>query len=293
LALLESVKKLQDFARIDPEVIVGDNGSKDDTWVTLHEVKKNFPVPLQLLQEPIPGKSRMLNRAVTLAKGDILAFLDDDVVVDHSWLKALETFFQNSENQAGQGRIGLCSTECDDPEVQKLLQRYRTIPQLNYDQNVETVHSLNGANVFMRRNVFNRVGGFDERLGPGASGTSEDVDLARRLIRAGASIGYARQCVVYHHVDRNRLTEEYFEELHRRQGRSRLLIKNRRYSHIVFDLGKATFQYLIYRKFGSERQRYRSKGRMYHYLGMIEAKRGSKSVLSAYLASIFQYRLFQ
>jgi glucosyl-dolichyl phosphate glucuronosyltransferase len=293
LALLESVKQLHDFARIDPEVIVGDNGSQDDTWTSLQEMTTNFPVTLHLLQEPLPGKSRVLNRAIALATGDILAFLDDDVVVDHGWLKALEAFFADSKYQAGQGRIGLSSPEADDPEIQRLLQRYRTIPHLDYNQDIDTVHSLNGANCFVRRELFNRIGGFDERLGPGGSGTSEDVDLARRLISSGARIGYARDCLVYHHVDRDRLTDEYFEQNHRRQGASRLLIKNRSYLPIVYDLGRATFKYFIYRMFGSERKRYRNKGRIYHYLGMIAAKRNGGVAPSANVVVAGRRGLFQ
>jgi GT2 family glycosyltransferase len=291
IALLESITQLHDFARINPEVIVGDNGSQDDTWASLQEKTKNFPVPLRLLQVPLPGKSRVLNQAIGLATGDILAFLDDDVIVDHSWLKALEAFSRDSKCQAGQGRIGLCSPEAEDPEIQRLVQRYRTIPQLDYNQNVDSVHSLNGANCFVQRDIVKRIGGFDERLGPGASGTSEDVDLARRLIRVGVRIRYERECVVYHHVDRHRLSEAYFEQIHRRQGASRLLLKNRSYVPIVYDLGRATFQYIIYRMFGSERNRYRSKGRIYHYLGMVAAKRSGRGTHK--IAAVVQRGLFQ
>ncbi len=293
LALLESIKQLHDFARIDPEVIVGDNGSQDDTWPTLQEMTKNFPLPLRLLQVKSLGKSHVLNEAIGLAAGDILAFLDDDVIVDHGWLKALEVFFRDSKYQAGQGRIGLCPPEGDDPEIKRLVRRYRTIPKLDYNQDIATTHSLNGANCFVRRDILIRIGGFDERLGPGASGTSEDVDLARRLIQGGLRIGYARECVVYHHVNRDRLTDEYFEQLHRRQGGSRLLIKNRSYLPIVYDLVRATFQYFIYRMFGSERRRYRSKGRIYHYLGMIAAKRNGGVAPSANVVAAERRGLFQ
>ncbi len=293
LALLESVKQLHDFARIEPEVIVGDNGSQDDTWACLEEITKKFPVPLRLLEVALPGKCRVLNEAIALATGDVLAFLDDDVIVNRDWLKSLEAFFRDSRCQAGQGRIGLSSPEADDPEIQRLVQRYRTIPQLDYNQDIDTVHSLNGANCFVRRELFNRIGGFDERLGPGASGTSEDVDLARRLIRAGVRIGYARDCLVYHQVDRHRLTDGYFEQIHRRQGASRLLIKNRSYLPIVYDLGRATIKYFICRMFGSERRRYRSKGRIYHYLGMIAAKRNGGVAPSANLGAAERRGLFQ
>ena len=127
----------------------------------------------------------------------------------------------------------------------------------------------------MSRELFNRVGGFDERLGPGASGTSEDVDLARRLIRSGVSISYAPKAVVYHRIDRDRLTEAYFKQSHRRQGVSRFLIRKQGGAEILFNLLRVATQYGYYTLLGQERNRYRSKGRIYHYLGMIEAKKNN------------------
>ena len=120
--------------------------------------------------------------------------------------------------------------------------------------------------------ALDRVGPFDERLGPGASGTSEDVDFARRLRREGFRIGYMREAVVYHSVDPIRLTEDYFRTHHKRQGQSRVLMNDKGIGRIVFDLGRATAQFAFYSLGKRERDRYRSKGRMYHYLGMLETK---------------------
>ena len=201
-----------------------------------------------------------------------MAFLDDDVIVDKTWLTALECFFRDGEYHAGQGIIRLPSPEGDDRESQRLVERYRTIPTLEHDPHLKEVHSLNGANVFLSREVFDRLGGFDERLGPGASGTSEDVDFARRLARAGITIGYAPQAIVYHRVDNNRLTEAYFRQSHRRQGASRFLIRRHGTAVIFLNLARAAAQFGYYTVRRRERERYRSKGRIYHYLGMLEAK---------------------
>jgi GT2 family glycosyltransferase len=135
------------------------------------------------------------------------------------------------------------------------------------------VHSLNGSNFFVLRDLFNQVGGLDERLGPGASGTSEDVDLARRILDSGIVIGYAPKAIVYHRVERSRLTDEYFKQSHLRQGRSRLLIRDRSFFEIFSNLASACAQYAFYTLLGKERSRYRNKGRIYHYLGMFDAKK--------------------
>ena len=276
--LLASIRALDDAEKCNIEVIVSDNNSNDNTYDYVSSLAADYPTTLRLLKVIRPGKSAALNDAAKAATGDVLAFLDDDVIVDKTWLTAVENFFRDGEYRVGQGIIRLAAPEQDDSEVLKLVERYRTIPQLEFKSNPKTYYSLNGANFFVEREVFDQVGGFDERLGPGASGTSEDVDFARRLARANIVIGYARAAIVYHRVDRARLTEEYFKESHWRQGASRFLISNHGVAAITFDLLRAIAQYGYHTVCGQERYRYRSKGRIYHYLGMMEAKRKSAAV---------------
>ena len=276
--LLASIRALDDAEKCNIEVIVSDNNSNDNTYDYVSSLAADYPTTLRLLKVIRPGKSAAINDAAKAATGDVLAFLDDDVIVDKTWLTAVENFFRDGEYRVGQGIIRLAAPEQDDSEVLKLVERYRTIPQLEFKSNPKTYYSLNGANFFVEREVFDQVGGFDERLGPGASGTSEDVDFARRLARANIVIGYARGAIVYHRVDRARLTEEYFKESHWRQGASRFLISNHGVAAITFDLLRAIAQYGYRTVRGQERYRYRSKGRIYHYLGMMEAKRKSAAV---------------
>ena len=99
--------------------------------------------------------------------------------------------------------------------------------------------------------------------------------MARRFTRVGIGIGYMQEAIAYHRVDRSRLTEEYFKSLHKQhkqQGKSRLLIKDRSVPHILFEICRMTSLYGINSLLGKERRRYRSKGRIYHYVGMLEAK---------------------
>ncbi|MGE5305243.1 MAG: glycosyltransferase, partial [Alphaproteobacteria bacterium] len=268
--LLESFKRLRGLEKIRPEIIVADNDSTDDTRGVLNEISKHFPVSLKILKVTRPGKSAALNEAIRTASGEILAFLDDDVVLDEGWLEAVEKYFAGNGHLTAQGTIRITPPESDDPEFIALQQRYRTIPY--FDDYLAELHSLNGANFAARREIFDRIGYFNERLGPGASGTSEDVELARRIVRAGIKIEYMKEAIVYHRVDRSRLTEAYFKSLHLRQGRSRLVMSNPATARILFNLCRAAAQYWLYSMIGSERKKYRSKGRIYHYLGMMEIK---------------------
>lgn len=270
--LLVSIKELKGLERIQPEIIVGENGSKDETWAMLQEEASQFPVRLHTLRVNRPGKCAVLNEAMRVVRGELVALLDDDVLLDPGWLEAIEAFFRENDYPAAQGVVRIQSPDSEDPEILTLLQRYRTIPHVEYSPDAKEVHSLNGANMVIHRKVFTQVGDFDERLGPGASGTSEDVELALRLTRRGIKIGYINNAIVYHSVDRSRLTEAYFKLIHKRQGQSRLLFKNPRTGRILWDLARAAAQYGLHSLTGSERKKYRGKGRVYHYLGMLEIK---------------------
>lgn len=272
IRLLESFRNLRELERIQPEIIIGDNNSTDGTWEALQRESRNFPVKLTLMGVATPGKSAVMNEAIRASNSKILAFLDDDVVVDPGWLESIHRFLENNHYQVAQGVIRIASPEADDPQICQLLDRYRTIPRLDYSPETQNLTSLNGANVVIYREVLDRIGHFDQRLGPGAAGTSEDVELAKRIVRAGLKIGYIHEAVVYHRVDRSRLTDDYFKSLHRRQGFSRLAIEDRGIIRISLELLRSSMQYLVYSIFGRERKRYRSKGRIYHYLAMLEAK---------------------
>ena len=274
--LLDSITKLRGLQTIQLEVIVGDNESKDQTRPMLDETAQRFPVPFRILRVSRPGKCAVLNEAIRVAKGDILAFLDDDVVVESGWLEALESYFHENDSRysAGQGVIDLQSSDLNGPEILTLFERYRTIPHLKRAPQTKEDRSLNGANMAIHRQVFDEIGVFDERLGPGASGTSEDVELARRVLKGGMKIGYIDNAIVYHRVDRSRLTEAYFKLIHKRQGQSRAVFKKPGMARILADLLRATAQFSYYYVTGAERKMYRNKGRIYHYLGMLQFKLG-------------------
>ena len=274
--LLDSIERIDTIDGIHPEIIIADNDSQDGTCEHVEAKASCLRVPIRIVKVTRPGKSAAINEALKVATGNVLVFLDDDVVVDKGWLTAIEDFFRAGQYPVGQGIIRLPAPEKDDAEILRLVERYRTIPKLEFKKKVERVHSLNGANFFALREVFDRVGGFDERLGPGASGTSEDVEFARRLTNASIAMGYAPAAVVYHRVDRSRLTEEYFQQSHRRQGKSRFVMRKRSMANVVFNLARAAGQYAYYSVAGTERNRYRSKGRIYHYLGMMEARQNHR-----------------
>jgi GT2 family glycosyltransferase len=280
--LLDSIAALTALARIAPAVIVADNGSTDATPQVVAAAAERHPA-VRHLAVPEPGKSRALNAAIRATTAGLLAFVDDDVELDRDWLVAAESYFARHDVGAAQGTIRLPPEAAADPAVVAALERWHTIPQYDHGPARTEARSLIGANMFVTRRAFRRAGLFDERLGPGAAGASEDTELADRLRAAGERIGYVSDAVAYHVVDPTRLSPTYFRTLHESRGRSRIYYKHedgRSPASLALrllpdlalaGLGVATTALAP----GGERRR-RALARWYHYRAMLAAGRAPR-----------------
>src|SRR2546426_5825983 len=96
--LLDGLRNLDSRESIGHEVIVAKNAADEPIANAVEELVKRHaesePERWVHAREPIPGKSRALNRAMHLARGEILGFLDDDVEVTPSGLRAIDAFFR-------------------------------------------------------------------------------------------------------------------------------------------------------------------------------------------------------
>jgi GT2 family glycosyltransferase len=205
--LLDSLEVARAAAGVETEALIADNGSTDDTGAVLNAWAAGGPGRFTLRVEE-PGKLRALNRILLLARGSILVFTDDDVEVAPDWLRSLHSFFVSQpQYDAAVGQV--LRPAITDPEVLTRLSLYGTIAFFSADASVRDLKSLHGSNMALRRRVFDRVGMFNENLGPGAAGGLDDIELGNRVARAGFRIGYAPDAIVYHTVDPSRLTPEY------------------------------------------------------------------------------------
>lgn len=274
-ALLDSFEHLVP-PPVPYEIVIADNGSDDETPRILAQWRAAAPRRL-VVRVPEPGKSRAVNAAIAASKGQLLAFLDDDVVAEPEWLAEVWDYFTRHDCFAAQGSVVWPDEAMRDPELYALLDRYRTIVHLDLDP--DTVRTkLTGANMTIRRHTFAVVGLFNEKIGPGAAGLSEDNELADRIRAHGGWIGYMKKARVIHEIDRSRLTKEYFEEYHRRQGRSRYAYKhNKVLTSILPNLLKAYVNYAAYSLTGDVRKKYRAKGRYYHYSEMLSLARKQRA----------------
>lgn len=200
------------------EVIVVDNGSKDHTAQIVRRHQSRFPVPLELLHESKPGKSHALARGLPAAKGDVLAFLDDDVNVETDWLDVVRDTMRDPQIALMGGRV----VPRWEPTVPEWMRTASAQPSrlwaplglLEYPQDVVQLgpRTVLGANMAVRREVFEAVGGFATHVGKlrGTLLSGEDHELCLRVQRAGFKAVYVPKAVVHHWVPAERTRVGYF-----------------------------------------------------------------------------------
>jgi GT2 family glycosyltransferase len=167
--------------------------------VVVQEFIRSASFPVIYALEPEPGKSRGLNKALRIARGEILFFTDDDCYpapdsLAHAW----EAFLDPSVGYIT-GRILL-----HDPTDFPLTINESTTPLTFPARKYLRPGRVQGANMTFRRRVLLDIGGFDPRFGPGTKYVNEDLDAAVRASAMGWTGRYCPEVVVRHHHGRKR-----------------------------------------------------------------------------------------
>jgi glycosyltransferase involved in cell wall biosynthesis len=209
---LESVAKSTLPESVAWEVLVVDNNSTDQTRDVVEGFCRRIPGRFRYFFEPRAGKSYALNTGIREALGEILAFLDDDVVVEPTWLQNLTASLQEGD-WAGSGGRTLPSATFSCPRW--LPYAFGGILCAQFDlgnKPRQLDRPPYGTNMAFRREMFERYGGFRTDLGPRPNSQirNEDTEFGRRLIAAGERLRYEPSAVVYHAVPEDRLKKEYF-----------------------------------------------------------------------------------
>jgi GT2 family glycosyltransferase len=276
--LLASIRRAEGLQSTSVQVLVIDNGSRDETASVLKsELNANNPYQLKILHERNPGKAHALNLGLTNASGRFILVLDDDVVIDPNALRKHLEGYEMSHYDAMQGRVLPGSDfEGNSADLDRL--REYNIPVIDYGDSLCDIRGLTGTNMSFKREVVDKVGMFDVRLGPGASGFSEDSEFSIRLRRSGFRIGYTPEAIVYHELDPRRYGRAYNRDVQYRKGLSRSIYRgDSLVLKVVPDLVANCCRYGIYRLLGFTQKAYKTEGRIIKGWGYLSGKLSNRA----------------
>lgn len=168
------------------EIIVIDNGSSDN----VEQVVSKYD-SVELHQELRPGSYCARNKGILNSKGDILAFTDSDCIPDRDWLnRGLISFADKADAGFIAGRLIFFPQDENNmtaAELWEMLHNYHS------EDCVKVMHFGLTANLFVRRNVFNKIGLFNQDLK-----SAGDYEWGNRVYDQGLGIYYDENAVVMH-----------------------------------------------------------------------------------------------
>ena len=271
--LLASLDSLELPDLVHAEVIIVDNGSTDNTGeILIQEKRRENRFRFTVLKEETKGKSSAVNCGISSSQGEILILVDDDVVLHPKWLVKHMECYHTTDFDAVQGRI-LPGVDPEGRPADPGRLREYNIPIVDHGDEVKEIRGLLATNISFKREVFEKVGFYDPRLGVGASGFGEDTEYSMRIRKAGFKIGYTPHAVVYHELDPRRYGREYNRMAEYRKGLSRNIYRQ---DPILFrvipDLVANCLRYGLYRLLGKSQKAYRTEGRIMKCWGYLVGK---------------------
>ncbi len=223
---------------LDAEIIVVDNNSPDDSC---DMVKQLFPSVILIENKDNSGFSKGNNIGVTQAKGEYLCILNPDTVV------AEDTFIKLIEFANKKDNLGIVGCQLIDGKGKFLPESKRNIPspkvalkkflkddkayyanQLEIDS-VGIVEILVGAFMFVKKEVYEAVGGFDEDYFM----YGEDIDLSYKVLKAGYTNMYFGETSIMHFKGESTLRDEKYAK--RFYGAMQIFYKKHFKRNIIFN----------------------------------------------------------
>jgi glycosyltransferase involved in cell wall biosynthesis len=221
---LTGFRKLHVPPGIEWELLVVNNNCTDETDGVID--RHAGALPLRRLLELEPGHSMARNRAIAEASGDLIAWTDDDVIVDGGWLAAYAKAATDWPDAAYFGGPIDPHFEVEPPawiahNFEQLANAYAVLHLEGGTRPLGPREHVFGANMAFRASAMPRLA-FDSRLGYRGSDKTggDETDLHSRLRAAGRYGVWVDSARVEHLIPADRLTLHYLRECYRGRGRA-------------------------------------------------------------------------
>ncbi|TIC79364.1 glycosyltransferase [Nocardioides sp. GY 10127] len=191
------------------EVVVVDNAPSSDATRAAFAATVGDDPRFRYVREDVPGVSAARNRGLAEARGDLVAYTDDDVLADPAWVSATVRAFDEHPDAACVTSL-VCARSLSTPAERFFDARVswsracqpRTFRPREDDQPLHPFAAGafgTGAGMAFRASVLRGLGGFDEVLGAGTrTRGGEDLDVFARVLLAGHALHYEPSAVLWH-----------------------------------------------------------------------------------------------
>ncbi len=179
------------------------------------------------------GSSGVRNIGIKASQGNVIAFMDDDAVAEKSWVENLVNTYQKFDAIAAGGKmlpIWLCKQPDYFPDELGWLVgiTYKGFAQ----EKIAEVRNTFGSNMSFKREVFEKIGLFNEGFGFAKRGTSyiqaEEAEFALRMKnKLGKGVIYNPEAIVYHKIPQSRVKVKMLFKRAFYQGYSKAIIKKK------------------------------------------------------------------
>lgn len=194
-ALARCLDALAAGGLLPAEVVIVDQ-SRDDRTQRVVEERLGGSLTLVYVRQDAQGLAVAQNAAVARTTRPVIAVTDDDCLPAPDWLAVLERSFADPDLDGLAGRVLPMEPEGD--RIFPVSSRTSTVRR-DFHGRAVPWEVGSGNNFALRRAWWERVGGCDERLGPGSPAQGGvDMDLFYRLLRAGARLRYEPDALVFH-----------------------------------------------------------------------------------------------
>lgn len=186
--IIQSLKS-QDYPNNCYEVLIIDNGSTDSTIKIIRNNIKNLNNFSLISENKIRGSYAARNRGAILSDAKILALTDSDCIPHDNWITEGVKELQRTSKYYGGGKVRF-TFQKQRPNIHEL---FDSVHRLNQEYYVKYLYFAAAANFFIYRNIFIKVGMFNENLI-----SSGDNEFGQRLKNSGEEITYIPDAIVQH-----------------------------------------------------------------------------------------------
>lgn len=209
------------------ECVVVNNNSTDNTEALFAEFAAANPTfDLKMVTETKQGLSNARNCGIAASKGEYIAIVDDDETLEDTFAESYIEFFDAFPTAMAAGGAVKACYESARPRWMSHFTEQMIANPLDLDIAVTIFPNSRvpaGGNMAFRREVFDRVGLFNPKLGRNGQSLvgGEENDLFARLRREGELLYFVPNAAIYHHIPDSKLTDDYFDRLSYNVGLSK------------------------------------------------------------------------